>query len=144
MARFLERLSPTIHIAVYRDKVVFSFDGTRISLEPYVYFVADKRKIVSIGEAPPVSDAIKICLFEADKGEIVPKLDILTHFLSYGHAKILHQSSASTMMGLSLSRAVIEIAQDFKGTFLGYERDILRYAALSARFQRVFFEGQVS
>jgi hypothetical protein len=134
----MPELLPQIEIEVNPLFFVFSWKIHKRKVATLVAIDTKTKDLIAIGEAGAGEDVVTVTLFEPCEAlpPDVEKTEMLQTFLEFNIAKMLEKQKVL----FTRPKIVFREDQSLKGLLCGYQRSILKAAALAAGAREVLFE----
>lgn len=134
----MPELLPQIEIEVNPLFFVFSWKIHRRKVATLVAIDTKTKDLIAIGEAGTGEDVVTVTLFEPCEAlpPDVEKTEMLQTFLEFNIAKMLEKQKVL----FTRPKIIFREDQSLKGLLCGYQRSILKAAALAAGAREVLFE----
>ena len=134
----MPELLPQIEIEVNPLFFVFSWKIHKRKVATLVAIDTKTRDLIAIGEQGTGEDVVTVTLFEPceDLPPDVDKVEMLQTFLEFNIAKLLEKQKVL----IARPKIIYRETQSLKGLLCGYERTLLKDAALAAGAREVSFE----
>jgi hypothetical protein len=134
----MPELLPQIEIEVNPLFFVFSWKIHKRKVATLVAIDTKTKDLIAIGETGTGEDVVTVTLFEPCEAlpPDVEKTEMLQTFLEFNIAKMLEKQKVL----FTRPKIVFLDDQSLKGLLCGYQRSILKAAALAAGAREVLFE----